>query len=167
MPAIEPRDGLSERLRPRDLWLGWLFVASQFALLGVLGFEVWRGQASPSQRLLGALAAAAGVAVMVLGSRRLGRELRTHPAPSEAAVLRVDGPYRFVRHPIYAGLLLFATGLAMVAGSLPASVAFVGLLALLSVKALFEERLLAERFPAYPEYARRTPRFLPRRPQRR
>lgn len=160
-PPAPPHD-----LPPRDTRLGWLFVALQFVLLGVLVVEMRAaGQTAPLQRTLGVLAATAGATAMGFASRRLGRELRTHPAPSSTAVLRVDGPYRFVRHPIYAGLLLLAAGLAAIGGTAPAVAAFIALLALLSLKARFEERLLAERFPGYPEYARRTPRFVPRLPR--
>lgn len=145
-----------------DAWLGWLFVAGQFILLGALVVEVWGAETSSFRWALGVLAAAGGGSIAVVGSRQLGRELRTHPAPSSTAVLRVDGPYRFVRHPIYSGLLLLAVGLAVIAGTVLAAVTFLALFAMLSLKARFEERLLAERFPGYREYARRTPRFVPR-----
>ena len=156
-----PRSGMS----PRDTRLGWLFVTAQFVLLGVLAVSVAGTSGGPIQWAAGAFAIGTGVAVMVVASQRLGRELRTHPAPSAAAVLRVDGPYRVVRHPIYAGLLLVAAGMAVVGGTLLAAAAVVALLALLSLKARFEERLLAERFPGYREYALRTPRFVPAFPR--
>lgn len=151
--------------RVRDLWLGWLFVATQFLLLGVLLREVWNGgRAALLWLMIGGVLVAVGAAIAGLGSRRLGRELRTHPAPSDMAVLRTDGAYRFVRHPIYTGVLLLASGFAVVAGTVLAAVTFVALVVLLSLKARFEERLLADRFPGYREYARRTPRFVPRLP---
>jgi len=146
-----------------DARLGWLFVTGQFILLGALLVEVGGAEETSSLRwVLGVLAAVGGGAIAIMGSRQLGRELRTHPAPSDRAVLRDDGPYRFVRHPIYAGLLLLAVGLVMVAGTVLAAATFLALFALLSFKARFEERLLAERFSGYREYARRTPRFVPR-----
>lgn len=145
--------------------LGWLFVVLQFLLLGLLLVEILTsGETTALQRSLGALLALGGLAIAGLGSRRLGRELRTHPAPSDMAVLRTDGAFRFVRHPIYTGVLLLATGFAVVAGTVLAAVTFVALVVLLSLKARFEERLLADRFPGYREYARRTPRFVPRLP---
>ena len=139
-------------------------MSGQFALLAVLLTAAWDGATARGLQVSGGLAVVAGLAIMVAASRRLGRELRTHPAPSSTAVLRVDGAYRFVRHPIYAGLLLMAAGLAAVAGAILAAVAFAALLALLSLKARFEERLLEDRFPGYRDYARRTPRFVPHLP---
>lgn len=144
-----------------DRWLGWLYVVGQFGLLGVLLTEVWDGTTATLPRVLGGTAVVAGIAIMGGAARRLGRELRTHPAPSDAAVLRVDGPYRLVRHPIYSGLLLAALGLAIAAGSTAATAGFAVLVAWMTLKARFEERLLAARFPGYPEYARHTPRFVP------
>lgn len=141
---------------------GWALVAGQLTLLALLALEAWRRDAPPPLRLLGGVAVLAGASVMGLASSRLGRQLRAHPAPAADAVLRTDGAYRHVRHPIYSGLLLLAAGLAAVAGTLRAAIEGAALLGLLTAKARLEERLLAERFPAYPEYARRTPRFVPR-----
>jgi protein-S-isoprenylcysteine O-methyltransferase Ste14 len=84
-----------------------------------------------------------------------------HPGPTRAAVLRTDGPYRFVRHPIYSGVLLLATAIAVTSGSAVSVVALAGLAALLNVKARFEEGLLRRRFPDYGAYVGRTPRFVP------
>jgi protein-S-isoprenylcysteine O-methyltransferase Ste14 len=76
--------------------------------------------------------------------------------------LRTGGLYRFVRHPIYSGLLL-----TMASGSgfrLPT----LGLLVLLLIlKARWEETRLTQRFEGYGNYASRTPRFVPVRLRRR
>lgn len=146
----------------REVMLGWLFVAAQFVLLALLAFEAWRAISPAALRAVGGLAVLGGAAILSWGSFGLGRELRTHPAPSATAVLRVDGAYRFVRHPIYSGLLLLAAGLALSAASALAVAEWLALLALLTQKARFEERLLAQRFEGYLDYAHRTPRFLPR-----
>jgi protein-S-isoprenylcysteine O-methyltransferase Ste14 len=102
-----------------------------------------------------------GLAAVVIGALRLGRAASVHPEPTSRAALRTDGPYRFVRHPIYSGVLLFAAGIAATAGSVLAVLAFGALVGLLSVKARFEEGLLAQRFAGYAAYARVTPRFVP------
>ena len=142
--------------------LGWLLVAAQFVLLGALGIEVMRTKRRPGfLGLLGLGAAAAGGGVAALASTTLGRTLRAHPAPSEDAVLRTDGPYAFVRHPIYLGVLLFAGGALLIARTGRALVAFGALATLLDRKAHLEERLLADRFPGYAEYAARVPSIVP------
>ncbi|MGE0229831.1 MAG: isoprenylcysteine carboxylmethyltransferase family protein [Dehalococcoidia bacterium] len=142
--------------------LGWLLVVVQLALAATLLAElrgVWR--ASPLRRCAGGLLAASGVGLMAVAGVQLGRSLHPHPAPGAAAELRTDGLYRHVRHPIYAGLLLWAAGTAVVAGTVRAAAIVGALLTLLALKAPYEERQLSRHFPDYAEYARRTPRFLP------
>lgn len=143
--------------------LGWLLVAAQFILLGILVLGPSGGAWTVSDSLRGAGEALriAGLAAIALGVLRLGRGASVHPAPTAAAVLRTDGLYRFVRHPIYSGVLLLAAGITATNGGLVALGVFVALILVLNTKARFEERLLIERFPDYGNYARRTPRFVP------
>jgi protein-S-isoprenylcysteine O-methyltransferase Ste14 len=71
------------------------------------------------------------------------------------------GPYRFVRHPIYAAVLYFLwAGVSAHPGpvNLPAAVLAS---ALLGVRMFAEERLLLGRYPEYADYARRTRRVVP------
>jgi protein-S-isoprenylcysteine O-methyltransferase Ste14 len=139
-------------------------VGAQLVLLAVIVFAP-SGRAWPVPGLLltaGWVVAAAGVATIVWGARSLGREITPHPAPTPNATLRTDGPYRYVRHPIYSGVLLFAAGLTLASGSVLKAVAFFLLVGVLSIKARFEETLLVERFPDYEGYARGTPRLVPR-----
>jgi protein-S-isoprenylcysteine O-methyltransferase Ste14 len=74
------------------------------------------------------------------------------------------GPYAYVRHPIYSGLLLAMAGTALVVGEWRAVVAFLLALVELSRKAAKEEALLATEFgDQYGEYRKQagflTPRF--------
>jgi protein-S-isoprenylcysteine O-methyltransferase Ste14 len=65
--------------------------------------------------------------------------------------LVTSGPYRFVRHPIYSGLLLAVLGTAL-AVSLYWLIALSFLVAYFTYSATVEERLLTTSFPG--EYAR-------------
>ena len=146
----------------RSEGLGWALVATQFALLGVIGVEVLRARrVGGVLGLVGIAAVAAGTVPLVLASRALGRRLRAHPPPHQDAVLRTDGVYGLVRHPIYLGLLLLAHGGLSLARTRRALLALAALSVLLHVKADFEERLLRERFPAYAAYAARVSRIIP------
>lgn len=152
------RPGLTDRTR------GWALVASQFALLTVLVFAptgtAW--PLPPALQAIGTAGRVVGALAIVVGAARLGRGASIHPAPTPGATLRTDGPYRFVRHPIYTGVLVFGAALALTGRSLLHLVAWATLVAVLTVKARFEERLLAARFPGYAGYARATGRFVPR-----
>lgn len=145
--------------------MGWAFVAGQFILLAALVAQspedAW---AVPGPlRTLGVGLRVLGALAMVGGAIRLGRSLTPHPEPTGPAQLRTDGAYRLVRHPIYAGLVVFSAAIALAGGGPLHLLAFVALTALLVAKARFEERLLRERFPGYAAYAARTGRFVPRR----
>ncbi len=72
------------------------------------------------------------------------------------------GAYRFIRHPMYASLLLLAWGAFLKEISWPSTGLVVAATALLTVTAKVEERENARAFgPAYEEYIKRTKMFVP------
>ncbi len=143
---------------------GWLLVAGQLALLAVLIFAPrepsW--EATGILRFAGALLRVLGLVAIVGSIVNLGLTVSAHPEPPASAALKTDGLFRYVRHPIYSGLLALGAGIAISKGSAAVVVAELLLIGLLWVKSGFEERLLRLRFPEYEEYAGRTPRFIPR-----
>ena len=102
-----------------------------------------------------------GLAVMVIAATGLGRGLTATPLPNAHATLRTGGLYRFVRHPIYSGLLLMMASITLASGSGFRLLTLGVLVVLLTVKARWEEARLAQRFEGYADYAARTPRFIP------
>jgi len=66
-----------------------------------------------------------------------------------------QGPYRFVRHPGYAGIIVMIAGTALVLGSgwalLPAAAGIITVV----VRTVLEDRFLCERLNGYREYASR------------
>ena len=76
--------------------------------------------------------------------------------------LVVRGPYRFVRHPIYAGFLAAMLATAITIGTLASYLAVaVGLVAFL-LRIRIEEGLMLSQFPdAYRAYRRQTPALVP------
>lgn len=142
---------------------GATWVVAQFALMAVVVATAWLPPATPRWlRLVGVVVAAAGAVFGVWAGRALGKSLTPFPQPRGRGELVEHGPYRYARHPIYGGGILFFAGLAL-ATSLAALIP-TALLALLWIgKSREEERRLAERFPAYAEYRSRVRgRFLPR-----
>jgi len=103
----------------------------------------------------------AGLAVVAAGLLNLGHSATPLPTPVTNGRLRSGGLYRFVRHPIYGGLMAFAVGSATRSGSAAIALVAAALIGWLMFKARWEERWLRERYPGYEAYAARTPRFVP------
>jgi protein-S-isoprenylcysteine O-methyltransferase Ste14 len=71
--------------------------------------------------------------------------------------------YRWIRHPIYTGILLAMFGTAMIRGQLVGELGMAMVLTAFYFKARREERFLRDEFgPAFDEHARRTGMFLPK-----
>ena len=94
----------------------------------------------------------------VYGLLYLRRNLSIMP---EARRLVTAGPYRFIRHPLYAGEILAAFALVLARPALWATLTLVPFIAVQMLRARFEEGLLARTFPEYRLYATRTPRLIP------
>jgi protein-S-isoprenylcysteine O-methyltransferase Ste14 len=65
------------------------------------------------------------------------------------------GPYRYVRHPMYAGAIFFFLGTPLLLGSWYGLAAAPLLIALLALRALMEERVLTAELEGYAAYAER------------
>lgn len=111
---------------------------------------------------VGSTAVAVGAVVLVVAGLNLGRSLTALPTPNARGTLRTTGLYRFVRHPIYSGLLALIFGGAVTSRSVVRLALAAALLGVLIAKATWEEAMLRQRYPQYEQYARRTPRFVPR-----
>ncbi|HEX2755216.1 MAG TPA: isoprenylcysteine carboxylmethyltransferase family protein [Candidatus Limnocylindrales bacterium] len=105
--------------------------------------------------------AAVGLLLAIRAIRDLGRSLSPFPRPPQGATLVDTGAYRFVRHPIYTGLVLAAAGWSLASGSLWAAASSLALLAVLDAKSRREEAWLTETFAGYPAYRARTKRLIP------
>jgi protein-S-isoprenylcysteine O-methyltransferase Ste14 len=96
--------------------------------------------------------------------RTLGRQWAVQARLIEGHRLIVEGPYRWVRNPIYTGMfgMLIATGLAFAAW--PMLLAGIVLyLVGFHIRVRAEEKLLAAEFgEEFQEYKRRVPALLPR-----
>jgi protein-S-isoprenylcysteine O-methyltransferase Ste14 len=143
-------------------WRGWwiwfplaalMFVARR-ALVFSASARLW--QPTP---LLGMFADAVtmfGLVIAVWARRVLGTNWSSSVVFKERHELVERGPYRFVRHPIYSGVLLMLFGTMLVWGRLVGLAGFVLVIAGLAVKARLEERLMLKHFPdAYASYRRR------------
>jgi protein-S-isoprenylcysteine O-methyltransferase Ste14 len=144
--------------------VGLAFVCELYAILVQVHLRR-RGFGPPSATAAGALLYAAGVALRTWALRTLGSAwaIQLDRADAPVALIRT-GPYRFVRHPIYAGAMVDAVGVGLLFGSFwgfscavllfcPAEIA----------RARFEEGYMRARLGAsYAAYAREAPAFFPR-----
>lgn len=104
---------------------------------------------------------AAAIALSIWARLTFGaRSFHASAGPTEGGLV-TTGPYRWIRHPIYAAACLFgwagiatrpaatnlALGALLVAGAL--------------IRILCEERLVTRQYPAYAEYAKTTKRMIP------
>jgi protein-S-isoprenylcysteine O-methyltransferase Ste14 len=111
--------------------------------------------------VIGAAVFAAGLALAVWARVYLGRNWGMPMTRRAEPELVTSGPYRFVRHPIYTGLLLGVLGTALATN-------FIGL-AIMAVLCLYfysaatvEERNMSEVFPtAYSQYRAHTKMLIP------
>jgi protein-S-isoprenylcysteine O-methyltransferase Ste14 len=143
--------------------VGWAFVAGQVLLLVALvllpGRDDWP---TPSWVwMIGQVLVIAGFVLMIVASLRLGRGLTATPVPNARGQLITGGLYRYVRHPIYTGVLLIVVGLTLRSGSFVTLTVAVVTVVFFDRKARWEEAQLSERYPDYADYASRTPRFVP------
>jgi len=104
-----------------------------------------------------------GVAIAIWARYCLGVFWSARVTLKEGHRLIETGPYAYVRHPIYTGMLLGCIGTTLVIGEWRGVLAVVLLLAAHSRKALREERLLTREFgDEYIAYRRRTGFMFPR-----
>jgi protein-S-isoprenylcysteine O-methyltransferase Ste14 len=111
---------------------------------------------------LGVVLTAVGCSLAIWARATLGRNW------SDKVVLKVDhelirtGPYRYLRHPIYSGVLIAVAGTAIKTGELRGVVALILLGTNYYIKATREEKILAVNFgQSFAEHKRRTGFFLP------
>ncbi len=104
----------------------------------------------------GLLAVGTGWALWSL--RYLGRNLSVF---AQARELVDSGPYRWIRHPLYAGEIVSSLGLALLAGTLAAFGVLLAFCALQGYRVLREEQVLLRALPQYRGYRSRTAALLP------
>jgi protein-S-isoprenylcysteine O-methyltransferase Ste14 len=110
---------------------------------------------------IGAALFACGIVLAVWARLHLGRNWGMPMTQRAEPELVTSGPYRFVRHPIYSGLLLAMLGTALV-NNLIGLIVVAVLIPYFYYSGTVEERNLATTFPkTYPEYRSKTKMLIP------
>lgn len=115
----------------------------------------------PIQSILGTVLLACGLCFGVWARVHLGRDWSGTVTLKEDHSLVTSGPYRFVRHPIYTGILLGFVGTVLAIGEWRGILATVILLFGVLVRCRAEEQAMRETFPEYDDYRRRTWALMP------
>ncbi len=112
---------------------------------------------------VGAVMLASGFTLRVWSVRTLGRFFKFRVVVQEGHEVVESGPYAWVRHPSYTGMVLCAAGLGLMLGSwLSLALAALPTLIGFTIRLLAEERVLAaELGDPYRDYMARTRRLVP------
>ncbi len=171
-------------LAPRGVWawyfvevvVMWIGTAIVLALLGLAGprWLDWNWQAPLALQLIGGVLLAASVLIGVwavgqMGWARVlfaaalfppGRGAEEQNIPQK---LVVQGPYRYVRNPLYATDMTLMLGTALLTQNWGLALLLAAYIAQLIMQLRLEERELRARFgPSYVRYCQLVPRFIPR-----
>jgi protein-S-isoprenylcysteine O-methyltransferase Ste14 len=151
----------------RNDWSFWFIVAGMIATfylspLEYLFFKVFLPNNIWTQ-VTGLFLIILGSVLFVWARRTLGNFYSGHVSVIESQPLIRTGPYRFIRHPAYAGYVLITLGLALGYSSFAG---FTAILMLVLPSMIYrihvEDKLLAGHFgKQFENYARRTKRLLP------
>jgi protein-S-isoprenylcysteine O-methyltransferase Ste14 len=110
----------------------------------------------------GALLCSAGLGLALWARAILGRNWSGIVTLKEGHELVERGPYRFVRHPIYTGILTMSFATALVLGHLAGFVGSLLMFVSFWIKLGHEEQLMLQQFPArYAAYQKRAKRLIP------
>jgi protein-S-isoprenylcysteine O-methyltransferase Ste14 len=120
-------------------------------------FPTWLGT-------LGVVLALAGFLLLEWSHRTLGKNWSDQPRITQSQQLVQTGPYKWIRHPIYAAFLLILGSTLLISANWLVGVSWIALVALDgAVRIRYEEQAMLRRFgQEYREYERRTGRLFPR-----
>jgi protein-S-isoprenylcysteine O-methyltransferase Ste14 len=154
------------RLRHLWEWLYWLavagFGAGTMLALADLDHGV-RLRIGTAWAVAASIVSVIGIGVVWWGQLAMGPAWRIGVDRAVPTELITDGPFRWVRNPIYAGMLVVAAGVTVVLANIGAAIGAAALAAWTEaqVRLVEEPFLLGRHGAAYARWASRTGRFLP------
>lgn len=155
-----------EKSADRLITMAVVIVAFELLFAQWLRVGVLRMRFVPQQEWIAYLGIAItwlGTAISIWARYCLGEYWSARVTLKEGHQLIRSGPYAFVRHPIYAGMLVATIGTALVVGEWRGLIAILLLVAAHSRKAMREERMLASEFgEEYKAYRQSTGFLFPR-----
>ena len=112
--------------------------------------------------IIGVAVAVAGSALTVWAVVLHGSRLSPFPFPVDGAPVIDSGPYRYVRHPMYSGIVLFTLGVGLGYGKPIVLLSSLTFLVFFVAKSGHEEDMMVTHMDGYREYRSRVPwRIIP------
>ncbi len=151
-----------------DRWL--LPIFGRIVVVVSLAVSVWDVYLLGDKRFLlpdvgvfGYLLLFAGLSIDIIAILTLRRSYsQTAQTRHENQKLLTHGIYRFIRDPIYLGVMLFSFSAPLIIRSLLGLLILIPIMPMLIYRIRIEEKILAKRFGKdYEEYARKTKRLIP------
>jgi protein-S-isoprenylcysteine O-methyltransferase Ste14 len=141
----------------------YLFVSIQFILFFCFIFDFgWPMNFSLPMQNIGLFIAVFGGIIITLALLQLNKNLSPFPTPKESASLLQNGLYKYMRHPIYTGIIVLFSGYSVFQNSVYKLLISGLLVILFYFKSNYEEQRLSQKFPDYKGYKDKTGRFFPR-----
>jgi protein-S-isoprenylcysteine O-methyltransferase Ste14 len=156
VPALGPK---GEGWLALQLLLMVLIATVGVVAPGVAGFD----EPFVGARIVGQLAVLGGLALIVWSSAALHARgsFSAVPRPRPEGTLVDRGPYRYLRHPLYAGLVLAGLGAGLSRSSWLELGLTAALFVVLDLKRRREEAWLVAQYPGYEAYRARTKALVP------
>jgi protein-S-isoprenylcysteine O-methyltransferase Ste14 len=159
-PAVRREPSLMRLVQMVFLFSAYLLLLAGFTRVGILGIRFVPDD--PKIGWAGFCFLAAGAIVAIWARTILGSNWSGMVTVKRDHELVRRGPYAFVRHPIYTGLLLGFLGTALAQGEVRGAVALVTALIVFSYKAGIEEQFMAQQFgDKYARYQRDVKKLIP------
>lgn len=133
-----------------------LFVYIQFVLIIAIALysDVWGGYFQNSIMIAGAILGLWAIILMKL-------RVNIFPEVRSSQELYTNGPYRYIRHPMYMAVLMVTISWVFNRFDLITVSMWILLLIDLILKLRYEEELLKKEFDSYESYMKKTKRLLP------
>ncbi len=142
--------------------VGKLLVGLQFLLIFLIAYPAGIGESNLWLKIIGYTIFALGAVVITQGIIAIRPSLTVLPEPKEGAPLITSGIYRYIRHPMYAGLILMGLGLTLARDSFITGIETILLYFVLTAKYHYEDHLLRQRWPAAKNYQARVGALIPK-----
>jgi protein-S-isoprenylcysteine O-methyltransferase Ste14 len=158
--VIEERSKGLKGGKKTDLAITKLLILPSFSLLLIAGLdERWSWSAGFNNAVK-----IAGIALFILGyiivlwamsvNKYFSQIVRIQRERGHTTI--TDGPYKLIRHPGYAGMILSFTGSVLILGSLYGLICLLGYVALVIARTSYEDKTLINELDGYKEYSLKT-----------